>query len=212
MVYLLCSFPARQRLPLPEPGAGKGGLRPRGAPGDSPLTKRLSPKYLCLYHLNVIFPLSPLSDRSELFKCKSISPRPPPPPPTPPLSPPPSAPRPLPPGRPEDAAVPGAGGAERAPGAERSGRRRRRRRALRIHIQTPGPIGPGRAAAANGRRGGAGGALHTAIFGWERAAFARCGVISGFEPPAPAPPHFPLGSGRREEVFCWKMMTEVRLH
>lgn len=77
MVYLLCSFPARQRLPLPEPGAGKGGLRPRGAPGDSPLTKRLSPKYLCLYHLNVIFPLSPLSDRSELFKCKSISPRPP---------------------------------------------------------------------------------------------------------------------------------------
>lgn len=209
MVYLLCSFPARQRLPLPEPGAGKGGLRPRGAPGDSPLTKRLSPKYLCLYHLNVIFPLSPLSDRSELFKCKSISPRPPPPPPTPPLSPPPSAPRPLPPGRPEDAAVPGAGGAERAPGAERSGRRRR---ALRIHIQTPGPIGPGRAAAANGRRGGAGGALHTAIFGWERAAFARCGVISGFEPPAPAPPHFPLGSGRREEVFCWKMMTEVRLH
>lgn len=108
-------------------------------------------------------------------------------------------------------------GAEPAERGWRSGAgagsgRRRRRRALRIHIQTPGPIGPGRAAAANGRRGGAGGALHTAIFGWERAAFARCGVISGFEPPAPAPPHFPLGSGLREEVFCWKMMTEVRLH
>lgn len=209
MVYLLCSFPARQRLPLPEPGAGKGGLRPRGAPGDSPLTKRLSPKYLCLYHLNVIFPLSPLSDRSELFKCKSISPRPPhlPRPPHSPLR------------HQHRGPFPQAdlrtrlspGPAERSGLRARSGRRRRRR-ALRIHIQTPGPIGPGRAAAANGRRGGAGGALHTAIFGWERAAFARCGVISGFEPPAPAPPHFPLGSGRREEVFCWKMMTEVRLH
>lgn len=215
MVYLLCSFPAGPEPPSRRAGSGeRGGLRPRGARDDSPPTKRLSPKYLCLYHLNVIFPLSPLSDWSELFKCKLISP--PRPPRSPPLFPP-SPPRPLPPARPEDAAVPGAErSAERGwRGAERSGAGAgcgRRRRALRIHIQTPGPIGPGRAAVANGRRGGAGGALHTAIFGWERAAFARCGVISGFEPPAPAPPHFPLGSGRREEVFCWKMMTEVRLH
>lgn len=216
MVYLLCSFPAGPEPPSRRAGSGeRGGLRPRGARDDSPPTKRLSPKYLCLYHLNVIFPLSPLSDWSELFKCKLISP--PTPDPLAPL-------RffrhlhrgPFPQPDLRTRLSPERSGAERGwRGAERSGAGAgcgRRRRALRIHIQTPGPIGPGRAAVANGRRGGAGGALHTAIFGWERAAFARCGVISGFEPPAPAPPHFPLGSGRREEVFCWKMMTEVRLH
>lgn len=75
MVYLLCSFPAGPEPPSRRAGSGeRGGLRPRGARDDSPPTKRLSPKYLCLYHLNVIFPLSPLSDWSELFKCKLISP------------------------------------------------------------------------------------------------------------------------------------------
>lgn len=37
------------------------------------------------------------------------------------------------------------------------------------------------------------------------------GVISGFEKRALAQPHFPLWFRRREEVFCWAMMTEVRL-
>lgn len=173
MVYLLCSFPAGQSLPLPEPGAGKGGLRPRGAPGDSPLTKRLSPKYLCLYHLNVIFPLSPLSDWSELFKCKLISPPPPPPSPPPP--------RPPPPARPEDAAVPGAGGAERdRAGPEERGRRsgpaERGRRGLRA--AAPGPAHSYSNAWANWA-GAGGGGQWAAGRRWRRFAYGDIRVGAG---------------------------------